>query len=377
MTRKKIKELTKLQLIANAGGRCQFPGCNKKLFIDGITLKEFNNSNIAHIIAASQDGARGNEMSYEYSDKLENLMLMCLDHHKLIDDNPEEYTVEKLYEMKKQQEEKVQKLLDEMDYPGTEIVIFESPIKNKQDVRVDFGQTAEAVREQRKNPPKQCTPIRVEERYCDYKSEEYWKKIEKQLIYKINEQINTKYFYTHDLKLSLFPMAPIPLIIKLGNILGDKKIIDIYQKTRTPDTWAWLATEITNEFEIKKEIIGTGNRIALILSLTAEVDFDRITDVLNDVGIIYHLKAKRNGVDCIKSLEDLKKFWEKFQNICDQIKNVDKKNEVFVFPAIPVSAAFEVGRRHMPKTHPIMHIYDEDNGFFKTLTIGGLKSTNE
>ena len=99
MTRKKIKELTKLQLIANAGGRCQFPGCNKKLFIDGITLKEFNNSNIAHIIAASQDGARGNEMSYEYSDKLENLMLMCLDHHKLIDDNPEEYTVEKLYEM--------------------------------------------------------------------------------------------------------------------------------------------------------------------------------------------------------------------------------------------------------------------------------------
>ena len=45
-------ELTKMMLIANAGGRCQFSGCNKQLFIDNITMKELNNTNIAHIVAS-------------------------------------------------------------------------------------------------------------------------------------------------------------------------------------------------------------------------------------------------------------------------------------------------------------------------------------
>ena len=38
---------------------------------------------------------------------------------------------------------------------------------------------------------------------------------------------------------------------------------------------------------------------------------------------------------------------------------------------MPVSAAFELGRRHMPAVHPILEIYDDDDGFFKTLEIGG------
>jgi hypothetical protein len=37
---------------------------------------------------------------------------------------------------------------------------------------------------------------------------------------------------------------------------------------------------------------------------------------------------------------------------------------------VPVSAAFEMGRRYMVGIYPKMVIYDRDGEFFETLTIG-------
>ena len=48
-----------------------------------------------------------------------------------------------------------------------------------------------------------------------------------------------------------------------------------------------------------------------------------------------------------------------------------KVNEVALFPAIPVSAAFEIGHHYMHKVYPTINIYDECDGFFKTISIGG------
>ena len=49
---------------------------------------------------------------------------------------------------------------------------------------------------------------------------------------------------------SVFSVAPIPLIIKLGELIGDKLPCDVYQKTRFPDTWEWQAKELTNSFVV-------------------------------------------------------------------------------------------------------------------------------
>ena len=69
--------LTILKLCARAAGRCQFEGCNEYLFKDELTQSEFNRSNIAHIVASSPNGPRGdNERSYELSDDIDNLILV-------------------------------------------------------------------------------------------------------------------------------------------------------------------------------------------------------------------------------------------------------------------------------------------------------------
>jgi len=172
---------------------------------------------------------------------------------------------------------------------------------------------------------------------------------------------------------SVFPFAPIPLIVKFGELLGDKRSIDVFQKSREPDTWCWTKKSTTNSFQVYKIIRPESTckgETAIILSLTAEVAEQRVLEVL-DAAVIYHIRAENISVDCISSAEDLKAFWMEYQYVCDQIKNEDHCNSASVFPAIPVSAAFEIGRRHMTGVHPILHIYEDNNGFFKTVTIGG------
>ena len=363
-------ELTKMKLIAASGGRCQFKGCNEKLFIESLTNEELNHSNIAHIVASSPNGPRGSDKSHELSNNLENLMLLCREHHKLVDDYPEKYPSELLISMKKEQEENVSRLLDGMYFPKSEIVILESKIKNKIDVKVNLNSAIEANRKDGYNHGGDYgINIFIESR-ADYKSEEYWINVKKDLIGNIEYSINNLYSRNPDIILSVFPLAPIPLVILFGFLLNDKKKIIIHQKYRNPDSWNWKENKLTNNFTIQNQTIKDGDNIAIILSLTAKVNVNRILDVF-DASTIYTITAENIGVDSIASAQDLEEFWKTYLNLLDTIVNSKKVNEVALFPAIPVSAAFEIGHHYMHKVYPTINIYDECDGFFKTISIGG------
>ena len=360
----------KQMLYVSAGGRCQFPGCNKHLLLEKASWRYINSGEVAHIVGASENGPRGNSKSHELSQELDNLMLLCPEHHKLIDDNPDKYTVEYMSAIKEEQEKKVKFLLDGMNYPVTKFIVLESPIKGRYKTKVEKNAVIKAICSHKKRAEDQYG-ISIEiPAIGDYKSDLYWEFAENELKKAINTKVDVIYSDTPGLILSVFPIAPIPLIAKLGELLGDKKTVDIYQKTRIPDTWEWQSNKITNTFTTERIVLSEGKNVAIILSLTAAIDLQRVTDVF-EADIIYHVKADRIEVDSIKSESDLMLFSKEVMAVCDNIKNGDNVKEVSVFPAIPVSAAFEIGRRHMPRAHPILHIYDEDEGFFKTLSIGG------
>ena len=80
----------------------------------------------------------------------------------------------------------------------------------------------------------------------------------------------------------------------------------------------------------------------------------------------------RTGVDCIKSNEDLSNFWHLYQETMEEILNeFSQECEINLFPAMPVSACFEVGRRYMKKTYPKVKVYEEYNGYFESIQLGG------
>lgn len=366
----KPSPLTLHMLCSKAAGRCEFKGCNEYVFQDVITLTEFNKSNVAHIVASSPDGPRGDELrSHELSNKLENLMLMCPAHHKLIDDNEEEYPEAVLLAMKQEHEERIRELCSLIDLPKSERIHFTSPIKNLVFTQNYYQHTAKALLPLKRAASNTGIAMSIQSNH-DYNSPEYWQDVDKQLVQTFERKIVNILDSEPNTHFSVFPLAPIPLIMKLGFLFMDKTGVDVYQKKRQPDTWEWEESSQTNIFTIEKSIISKGHKVAMVLSLTSEISMDRITNVF-DADIIYVIKSANMGVDSIKSREDLSAFWHKYQSVCDEAKNTDKADEICVFPAIPVSAAFEVGHRYMPGVYPKLRIFDDNNGFFETLTIGG------
>ena len=359
---------TKMILFAKSGGRCQFEGCNKYLLRDDITSEELNDANIAHIVASSSNGPRGACNSHELSDDINNLMLLCKTHHKLVDDNPEEYTVERLTEMKLSQERKVKELLDAMQYSEALIVMLESPIKKEQTVKIDSKQAVHALRTTAHNPFDHYeTHIRFSSN-SNYKDRQYWREAENHLNREIDNLINGLLQENPKLTIAIFSIAPIPLIMKLGYKLGDKRKILVFQKYREPDTWEWLSNSQTNSFSYEMIKRGNGTKVAVIVSVTSEIDLSRVM-AIDAFDTIYHLKAENCGVNAIKSKEDLKFFWEQYQKLLDNIKNNDHVEDVSLFPAVPVSAAYEMGRRYMPHAYPKIRVYDECDGFLKQLRL--------
>lgn len=364
-------------LCGKAAGMCEFEGCNKRLFYDGVTLANFNNSYVAHVVASSVNGPRGDEiLSPLLSDKLENLMLMCADHHKLIDaepTGPRDYSVERLKEMKQAHEEKIETICNLFNVPKTEVVRFSSPIKGVTPADVDYDLAAKAILPNKQPASSYGINISIKSVY-PYTSKEYWDDCCEQLNCSFNMYMNNPVIQNRKTSLSVFPIAPIPLIIKLGELIGDKFPCDIYQKTRFPDTWEWQSKVLTNSFIVETLKTDTSNGvIALNISLTNNVNNDRIFSV-GEYEAIYTIQADTIGVDCIKSSQDLSKFWHIYQQVLDEILNKYGSDcQIHLFPAIPVSAAFEVGRRYMLNTHPCITIFDENNGFMKTLKMGEKK----
>ena len=89
MRGKEITEANKLILMGICGGKCEFRGCEKSIVEDMLSGDKSNLSNYAHIIASSEKGPRGNKiLSPKLSNDEGNIMILCRNHHKIIDDFP-------------------------------------------------------------------------------------------------------------------------------------------------------------------------------------------------------------------------------------------------------------------------------------------------
>lgn len=93
---------TQKMLWGRAASICAFTDCKKELVMDATeTDDESLVGEACHIVARSEDGPRGkSDLNAEQRDKYNNLILLCNVHHKLIDDQENEYTIEKLNTIK-------------------------------------------------------------------------------------------------------------------------------------------------------------------------------------------------------------------------------------------------------------------------------------
>lgn len=103
MRRRYIKANVLKVLFAHSGNQCAYPGCCLPIFEDNNQLT----GECCHIEAYSKNGPRYNPaLSDEKCNEYENLILLCSRHHKIIDGDPQTYTVNILQNIKGTHEKK-------------------------------------------------------------------------------------------------------------------------------------------------------------------------------------------------------------------------------------------------------------------------------
>src|SRR5262249_8282713 len=100
-------------LFAQSGGVCAFPHCARSLVEPGsLTDGPVLVGEIAHIVSDSRQGPRGREpLSESDLNRHTNVILLCPEHHKIIDSRPETYSVGVLRQMKLDHESRVRQAL--------------------------------------------------------------------------------------------------------------------------------------------------------------------------------------------------------------------------------------------------------------------------
>ena len=99
-------------LFARSGNLCAFRGCIKRLVEEGTAEDNAAVTGvIAHIVGASREGPRGSE-GLTAAERAEhtNLILLCPDHHAVIDAQHRTYSVQVLRQMKADHETRVARL---------------------------------------------------------------------------------------------------------------------------------------------------------------------------------------------------------------------------------------------------------------------------
>jgi hypothetical protein len=89
-------------LFAQSGGVCAFPNCGRHIVHSASGQDEaVLLAHIAHIVAESPDGPRGNSpMSIEDRNKHPNLLVLCTEHHTIVDHQVHTYSIAVLQQMK-------------------------------------------------------------------------------------------------------------------------------------------------------------------------------------------------------------------------------------------------------------------------------------
>jgi hypothetical protein len=371
-----IKEPVKLMLWGKAAGRCEFSGCNKPLWKSSVTHEPVNIAQKAHIYAFSSDGPRGNKgIPKSKLNNFENLMLVCHECHRKIDKEKDggRYTVELLRQWKAEHERRIEVATGVDPKKKSHIVMFGANVGDHSKP-LNFAEAAHAL-----FPdwyPAEDRPIALDivdgiEKDSD---SAYWELQRRNLETKFQQRVQERIARGDIEHLSVFALAPQPLLILLGTLLIDITKADVFQRHREPkQTWDWPETAPTIEFIVQEpeSIAGTP---ALVLALSAPVTDDRITSVLGPQTAIWRVTVTSPNNDLIKSRQQLSAFRTLIRELLDRIKSRHgQATTLHIFPAAGVSLAVELGRVRMPKAHMPWVIYDQNNqlgGFVPALEIG-------
>lgn len=374
-----IKQKTRYLLWAKAAGRCQYSGCNKPLFQDSHTQIEMNFADVAHIIGQGKNGPRSytnSDLNESYVNNISNLILVCLEHHRLIDEKPEKFSGDILRKMKSIHENRIRLATDMTVANTSNVIIYRGRIGTFQP-SISYQEAMRAMFPEYYPADHFHLELSMDGVLLQDNEPRYWEahaqNLERQFSKKIKPLLDNNHACNH---FSIFAFAPTPLLIKLGSLLPDFYPAQVYQPKREPQTWKWEQCPYGFDF-IVAEPDDRHDRVALNLSLSADIDDQRIFEAMNTEKVsIWKMNITESPYpknDHLRGKGQLILFSRYARKLLNRIKaEHGQDTTLHMFPAISAAYAVELGRIRQAKADLPFKIYDQNNkagGFISALTI--------
>lgn len=338
-----------------AGGRCEFRGCCKPIDRDFLTKQRCNVSEYAHIIADSPAGARGVAGDSErLAADPTNLMLLCYDCHSRIDrkgqDNP--YTAEQLRTMKREHEARIQLIYSATGVKESLPILMTFPIGSLVPV-IEMDQVHHAMLENSaytRFPLGRSININRSAFDVQDNSPDFWPQAERALtsLYDrlIHPELTARDGPSH---LTVAGFAPIPMLMKLGALLGDKteaSVLDL-----PTERWLWDRTPSCPAPEFIYQVPDVLPReVSAVISISNRAIHPQGMEVVE-----FQARSPNRGI--IRTESHLLAFRRDLNAFLMALARAGAR-VLHIHPATPLSASVEVGRLLLPKIFEEIHVHE-------------------
>ncbi|MEA3252668.1 MAG: SAVED domain-containing protein [Pseudomonadota bacterium] len=381
-----ISQKTAQKVWADAGGRCMFQGCSKDLSEIPLWTKAARVGYLAHIVASDPEGPRGSqEDSHRLANNPDNIMLMCDEHHRLIDSfAPEHYTAEILNEMRQSHRDMVRNYLDSLAFPPTKAVTLHANLANVPTYFHDSELIEAIVATRRAMLPGVVHYVRRKSQRDDRHLPGFWyqylREHERQISQLISGFDSSSGSVTESL--AVFPLHHIPTLVLAGRVMGEAQDIQIFQYDRHRKTWAWnpqAEAHSRGTFSVDSLSPYHATEVLITLEITAHVDEEALPgDLKNsvDTGRLPWIRVTTSkiGFNCIGHPDDLDQFAEAARKAIIHAQDVMRVQKVHLIAVSPASTVFRFGQMLQAGHHPEYLVYDRagrDYEFTPALSITG------
>lgn len=372
--RKAIPPDVMLRLWVRSGGRCEF--CNDIVYHDGLTLTVGNFADVAHIIGNSEDGPRGNSSSSELSIDYDNLMMLCKTHHKLIDDNPNDWPPSTLRQMKRTHEERIENLTSIISDLKTHVITIHSNIGGNSST-INENEIKQAIVNFGRYPTTQhpfdidlgATHGRGDESFYQERA-----KIISDSLAAFLRPFDGNSDKTH---ISVFALTLMPLLVHLGKELGDKYPVQLYQHHREPYRgWPWPEVSEFQEYQIVRpelESLDKFQDVFLKISLSDYIGSDKSSKVIGANPNVYEITIPTPHTGFLVNSKQLVGFHSVYRTLLNEIQFLHGvKATVHLLMAVPCPIAIQCGLSLLQRKELHIVAYDYEinlGGFIKALQI--------
>ena len=371
-----IKTPVRVAVWARAAGCCMMCSTSllgsRSVYLHSVLLGE-----LAHNVGATATPGSPRGLSQDIADREaeENLLLLCHACHRLVDneDHAPYFTTERLRAIKREHEERVWVAATSGGMRRTVAVRVGGLVRGVTAL-ASQRQTADALladgylglADSRWQGDFRC------EIAGDPSRSSYWLAAQEEIAHTL--RLVEQAVATGDVEhLSIFAIAPIPLLVYLGSRLDDKTDTRLYQKHRDGEQgWRWDEAAPIHDFTTSVIGASSGTEVVLAASITAEVQKANLPAALR--GLPYfeiRPEGDRFGPSLFLHPETLRNFADRWRTLLAAVEAAcPGATRWHLVAATPVTAAVEMGRSFMREAQPLVEVYQrQDNTYTAVLQV--------